>query len=136
MLTCLIEHYYIPPVIFNVWKEEDEETGELRDVRICVDGKQRLTSVKAFMDGMIPCKDRNDVAWLVSHFSPLFFSLAELSGFEGITRRLREWFATADISARMSGVPFGSGSFCVMSSRILHGTRRRTCSRAYKWECN
>lgn len=38
----------MPPIIFAVQKDDDEET-----VRVCVDGKQRLTSIQKFLDGLV-----------------------------------------------------------------------------------
>lgn len=44
------QNYYIPPLIFAI--DQDISTGEER--RICIDGKQRCSSVVDFMDGKIP----------------------------------------------------------------------------------
>lgn len=44
------QHYYVPPVIFAV--EMNEEKGI--EMRICIDGKQRCTSVQRFIQGQIP----------------------------------------------------------------------------------
>ncbi|KAI9814714.1 MAG: hypothetical protein M1826_002160 [Phylliscum demangeonii] len=65
LVTSVVERYYIPPVIFNVRKTIDEETGEEFYLRICVDGKQRLSSMKAFIDGKIACRDRDAKFWFV-----------------------------------------------------------------------
>jgi hypothetical protein len=49
--SLLIEqNFYIPPIVFAV--EHDKETGEER--RICIDGKQRCSSIMDFMSGKIP----------------------------------------------------------------------------------
>ena len=40
-----------------------DENGGKRYKRVCVDGKQRLTSVLKFMEGEIPVLDSNDVKW-------------------------------------------------------------------------
>ena len=48
-LTCL-QNYYIPPIIFAVQQNLVEDT----ELRICIDGKQRCTSILNFMDGKIP----------------------------------------------------------------------------------
>ncbi|KAJ3570206.1 hypothetical protein NP233_g4563 [Leucocoprinus birnbaumii] len=48
----LFRNFYVPPVVFAVTKDEDGAP-----VRICVDGKQRLTSIQKFFDGQIPHKD-------------------------------------------------------------------------------
>ncbi|KAF8621566.1 hypothetical protein AX15_007593 [Amanita polypyramis BW_CC] len=52
LIDSIYRNFYIPPVVFAVQKDEDGE-----DVRICVDGKQRLTSIQKFFDGQIPHRD-------------------------------------------------------------------------------
>ncbi|KAF9485282.1 hypothetical protein BDN70DRAFT_871293 [Pholiota conissans] len=49
LIDSLFRNYFIPPVIFAVQPNEDGD-----EVRICVDGKQRLTSIQKFFDGLIP----------------------------------------------------------------------------------
>lgn len=44
------QHYYVPPVIFAV--RGFDENG--METRVCIDGKQRCTSVQNFIDGRIP----------------------------------------------------------------------------------
>jgi hypothetical protein len=56
------EGYFIPPIIFNlITAMEYPENGGLNKVkkyyRICVDGKQRLSSLIKFMDGRIGVLD-------------------------------------------------------------------------------
>jgi hypothetical protein len=48
IIDSLYHNFYIPPVIFAVMRDEDGE-----EVRICVDGKQRLTSIVKFLDGHV-----------------------------------------------------------------------------------
>ncbi|KIL68045.1 hypothetical protein M378DRAFT_191070 [Amanita muscaria Koide BX008] len=48
LIDSIYRNFYIPPVVFAVQKDEDGE-----DVRICVDGKQRLTSIQKFFDGQV-----------------------------------------------------------------------------------
>lgn len=62
LIDSLIEDYYIPPIIFNLKVTQDED-GTAKHRRICVDGKQRLSSVQAFMRGEIPCHDRRGKSW-------------------------------------------------------------------------
>lgn len=50
LIDSIFRNFYIPPVIFAVEKDEDGE-----ELRVCVDGKQRLTSISKFMDGMHNC---------------------------------------------------------------------------------
>ncbi|KAK2466267.1 hypothetical protein APHAL10511_001909 [Amanita phalloides] len=52
LIDSIFRNFYIPPVVFAVQKDVDGE-----DVRICVDGKQRLTSIQKFFDGQIPHRD-------------------------------------------------------------------------------
>ncbi|KAI0357156.1 hypothetical protein OH77DRAFT_1519592 [Trametes cingulata] len=52
LIDSLLRNFYIPPVIFAV-KRQDDGT----ETRTCIDGKQRLTSIQLFMDGLIPHRD-------------------------------------------------------------------------------
>ncbi|KAF9648549.1 hypothetical protein BDM02DRAFT_3115148 [Thelephora ganbajun] len=48
--------FYIPPVVFSVhW-----DTTSQAKVRLCVDGKQRLTAISGFVSGRIPYIDREN----------------------------------------------------------------------------
>jgi uncharacterized protein with ParB-like and HNH nuclease domain len=52
------EGYFIPPIIFNLisameYPEHGGPNKVKKYYRICVDGKQRLTSLIKFMDGLI-----------------------------------------------------------------------------------
>ncbi|KZT20345.1 hypothetical protein NEOLEDRAFT_1140938 [Neolentinus lepideus HHB14362 ss-1] len=60
LVDSLMRHYYVPPVILAV--KVDEEGAEHRT---CIDGKQRLTSIQKFMDGLVPFKDpwTNEKYW-------------------------------------------------------------------------
>ncbi|KAF2839870.1 hypothetical protein M501DRAFT_909464, partial [Patellaria atrata CBS 101060] len=51
------ENFYIPPIIFNL-KPIVRADGTPVFKRVCVDGKQRLSSVHAFMKGDIPVLDK------------------------------------------------------------------------------
>jgi hypothetical protein len=48
IIDSLYHNFYIPPVIFAILEDDDGE-----EVRICVDGKQRLTSIVKFLDGQV-----------------------------------------------------------------------------------
>ncbi|KAF2762515.1 hypothetical protein EJ05DRAFT_4443 [Pseudovirgaria hyperparasitica] len=61
LIDSLIENYYVPPIIFNTIREDGPNGPLVR--RICVDGKQRLTSVSLFMSGQIPCHDTDRRSW-------------------------------------------------------------------------
>lgn len=69
LINSLFENYYIPPVIFNL-ERVTLPNGSKRDKRICVDGKQRLSSIKAFVQGEIPCRDKHGRPWWYCKPSP------------------------------------------------------------------
>ncbi|WVR03288.1 hypothetical protein IAU60_000279 [Kwoniella sp. DSM 27419] len=50
LIQSLMLNYYIPPILFSI-EDGDDDRGE---IRICLDGKQRCTSIQQFMDGLIP----------------------------------------------------------------------------------
>lgn len=52
LIDSMFQNYYIPPVLFAV--KYNKGTG--RPSWTCIDGKQRLTSIRLFMDGIIPWK--------------------------------------------------------------------------------
>ncbi|KAI3613826.1 hypothetical protein WG66_013644 [Moniliophthora roreri] len=52
LIDSIFRNYYIPPIIFAVTIHDDGSES-----RTCIDGKQRLTSIRLFMDGVIPHKD-------------------------------------------------------------------------------
>jgi len=62
LIDSLIENYYVPPVIFNLERVAGPN-GTTIFKRICVDGKQRLTSIKEFMEGKIGCHDSHNQTW-------------------------------------------------------------------------
>lgn len=62
VLSPRAENYYLPPVIFNRQIARDAD-GNGRIKRVCVDGKQRLSSVRAFMEGKIGCHDKRGGMW-------------------------------------------------------------------------
>ncbi|KLO14629.1 hypothetical protein SCHPADRAFT_850808 [Schizopora paradoxa] len=51
LIESIFLNYYVPPLLFVVKNTEEEV------VRVCMDGKQRLTSVQMFYSGQIPYKD-------------------------------------------------------------------------------
>ncbi|KAF1834561.1 hypothetical protein BDW02DRAFT_568946 [Decorospora gaudefroyi] len=63
LVNSLMENYYIPPIILNQKKNIGLHGGQARDTLVCVDGKQRLSSVLAFVKGMIPCHDCRGEKW-------------------------------------------------------------------------
>ncbi|KAF9265326.1 hypothetical protein L218DRAFT_986493 [Marasmius fiardii PR-910] len=54
LIHSIFWNFYIPPVIFSVVMRDN---GSQR--KICIDGKQRLTAIRLFMDGLISFKDQN-----------------------------------------------------------------------------
>ncbi|EGN99785.1 hypothetical protein SERLA73DRAFT_179998 [Serpula lacrymans var. lacrymans S7.3] len=52
LIDSIFRNFYIPPLVFAVHIDDDGE-----EVRTCVDGKQRLTSIQKFLDGQIPHRD-------------------------------------------------------------------------------
>ncbi|KIJ67382.1 hypothetical protein HYDPIDRAFT_37917 [Hydnomerulius pinastri MD-312] len=60
VIDSILRNYYIPPIIFAVSFQEDGS-----ELRTCIDGKQRLTSIQRFIDGQIPHKDSftNEKLW-------------------------------------------------------------------------
>ncbi|KAF5313905.1 hypothetical protein D9619_013062 [Psilocybe cf. subviscida] len=52
IIDSVFRNFYIPPIIFAVNVDEDGA-----ETKTCIDGKQRLTSIHKFMDGLIPHKD-------------------------------------------------------------------------------
>ncbi|KAL0260324.1 hypothetical protein SLS55_004010 [Diplodia seriata] len=62
LIDSVIDNHYIPPIIFNRQITRNSD-GTARVKRVCVDGKQRLSSVKAFIDGKIGCHDRRGSVW-------------------------------------------------------------------------
>ncbi|PWW78426.1 hypothetical protein C7212DRAFT_293441 [Tuber magnatum] len=61
LIQSVLANFYIPPVIFNVIKFTED--GQERYRRVCIDGKQRLTSIKRFVDGEIPVFDNRNQKW-------------------------------------------------------------------------
>ncbi|KAI0315137.1 hypothetical protein OF83DRAFT_377527 [Amylostereum chailletii] len=53
IIDSIFHNCYVPPIVFSVMP--DPETGE--SIRMCVDGKQRLTSIQRFFDGHIAYRD-------------------------------------------------------------------------------
>ncbi|KAF7294810.1 hypothetical protein MIND_01018700 [Mycena indigotica] len=60
IIDSIFRNYYVPPVIFAVSAIEDGT-----ETRTCIDGKQRLTSIHRFMQGLIPHRDShtNEKYW-------------------------------------------------------------------------
>ncbi|KIJ67418.1 hypothetical protein HYDPIDRAFT_84041 [Hydnomerulius pinastri MD-312] len=48
LIDSILRNFYIPPVIFVTHQHEDGSES-----KTCIDGKQRLTSIQRFMDGLV-----------------------------------------------------------------------------------
>ena len=49
LIDSMYRGFYIPPVVFSVhW-----DTAHQAKVRLCVDGKQRLTAISGFVNGRV-----------------------------------------------------------------------------------
>ena len=67
LLDSIWRNYYVPPIVFTVARDD---TGE--EIRSCVDGKQRLTSIQKFFDGQVRTTS-SDVTRIATYpFSPRF----------------------------------------------------------------
>ncbi|CAG8464807.1 5133_t:CDS:10 [Funneliformis caledonium] len=49
LIDSILKNYYVPPILFSCKKLDRN-----RWLRICIDGKQRLTSIRRFMNNEIP----------------------------------------------------------------------------------
>ncbi|TID19333.1 hypothetical protein E2P81_ATG06504 [Venturia nashicola] len=65
-LTSIIDsfsqNYEFPPISFNQ-KQVRGPDGSIQYSRVCIDGLKRLSAIKAFMDGEIPCHDHRRRKW-------------------------------------------------------------------------
>ena len=57
LLDSLWRNYYVPPIVFAVFLDDEGE-----EIRCCVDGKQRLTSIQKFFDGQVSTHSQFDYA--------------------------------------------------------------------------
>lgn len=61
IIDSLFHNYYVPPVVFAISK--DPVDGY--ETRLCVDGKQRLTSIQKFFDGQVRLVSRRAAQYLM-----------------------------------------------------------------------
>lgn len=54
VIESIMRHYYVPPVLLSVQNQESTE-DEL--TYVCIDGKQRISSICAFLDNKIPVRE-------------------------------------------------------------------------------
>ncbi|CAO1630051.1 unnamed protein product [Parajaminaea phylloscopi] len=65
IIESLLSHYYIPPILLS---EKKLKNGDTRWT--CIDGKQRLSSIKLFMSNEIPVYDANGRTFFYSDSAP------------------------------------------------------------------
>ncbi|KAF8803976.1 hypothetical protein BYT27DRAFT_6704108 [Phlegmacium glaucopus] len=53
LIDSFYHNFYVPPIIFATTTREEDGA----EMRTCIDGKQRLTSMRLFMDGVLSHKD-------------------------------------------------------------------------------
>ncbi|KDQ58244.1 hypothetical protein JAAARDRAFT_35059 [Jaapia argillacea MUCL 33604] len=64
LIDSILRNYYLPPIIFAFFSREDGTES-----RTCIDGKQRLTSIQRFMDGMVRFVLHDDYRGLPYHLN-------------------------------------------------------------------
>lgn len=55
IIESIMRHYYVPPILLSAKEAKNEGDPEY----ICIDGKQRLSSVYRFMNNEIPVKGKS-----------------------------------------------------------------------------
>ncbi|KAF5375840.1 hypothetical protein D9615_008171 [Tricholomella constricta] len=55
LIDSLMHHYVVYPIVFAIRPISDG--AEISEIRVCIDGKQRITAIQQFMDNKIPYKD-------------------------------------------------------------------------------
>ena len=58
IIDSIINHYYVPPVLFSMRTNEEGDTCS-----VCIDGKQRLSSICNFMNNIIPLRQNGRKIW-------------------------------------------------------------------------
>lgn len=62
IIDSLSQSYEFPPIFFNQ-KQVRGSDGSIQYNRRCIDGLKRLSAIKAFVDGEIPCHDYRRRKW-------------------------------------------------------------------------
>lgn len=62
IIDSLSQNYEFPPIFFNQ-KQVRGPDGSIQYNRVCIDGLKRLSAIKGFMDGEIPCHDYRRRKW-------------------------------------------------------------------------
>ncbi|KAK9718401.1 hypothetical protein K7432_005525, partial [Basidiobolus ranarum] len=88
LIDSVIKNYYVPPVIFSCKQGHDG-----RIIRVCIDGKQRLTAIRRFVNNQIPHLDPYE-----ERPTKKFFSVAgDVAGKCGLTTEEQETFQHKDV---------------------------------------
>ncbi|KAL5353294.1 hypothetical protein ACLOAV_001330 [Pseudogymnoascus australis] len=95
LIASVLQGYFIPPIIFNVLEEMEvleDGTETMRHLRICVDGKQRLTSLQKFMEGKIGVSDSSHPPkkWFFCH--PIVNGREKASNHNILPKKTKEFF--------------------------------------------
>lgn len=95
LIASVLQGYFIPPIIFNVLEEmETLDNGQetVRHCRICVDGKQRLTSLQKFMEGKIGVSDSSHPPkkWFFCH--PIINGVEKTSTHNILPEKTKKFF--------------------------------------------
>ncbi|KAH9971647.1 hypothetical protein BJV74DRAFT_865669 [Russula compacta] len=79
IIDSLFHNYYIPPVVFAIVNDPIDGV----ETRLCVDGKQRLTSIQKFFDGQIAYRcPRTKKTWWYTTSTSTRASRAEIPAYE------------------------------------------------------
>ncbi|KAI9836933.1 MAG: hypothetical protein M1837_003165 [Sclerophora amabilis] len=97
LINSLFENFYVPPVIFSYFEVErpQSEGGGEAHKRVCVDGKQRLSSIRAFMNGEIACLDRKGKKWIYTQ--KLNKAGKAIAGYRMLSERNKEEFRNKEL---------------------------------------
>ncbi|KFY35556.1 hypothetical protein V494_05816 [Pseudogymnoascus sp. VKM F-4513 (FW-928)] len=95
LIASVLQGYFIPPIIFNVTEQMetmDDGTESMRHYRICVDGKQRLTSLQKFMEGKVGVTDSSHPPkkWFFCH--PIVDGVEKHSNHNILPQKTKEFF--------------------------------------------
>lgn len=95
LIASVLQGYFIPPIIFNVTEQMetlDDGSETMRHYRICVDGKQRLTSLQKFMEGKVGVTDSSHPPkkWFFCH--PIVDGVEKPSNHNILPQKTKEFF--------------------------------------------
>ncbi|CAH7685855.1 hypothetical protein PPACK8108_LOCUS20447 [Phakopsora pachyrhizi] len=71
LIDSIFKNKWVPTLLFSLRPAHLDRKGKLvKEKWVCMDGKQRLTSVKLFMDGEIPWIERPGTSWYYKQSNP------------------------------------------------------------------